>query len=287
MPSFSKFMNDNGYADERWWAVAKANGVWKGGKVTRSVWTHEDESREKLRWKPEEAKGPVDFGLPSNLRNHPVVGMSWYEALAFTEWLTARWRAKGWLAVETRVQLPNEPEWEKAARGGLRIPLNPVVVEIGKLREAVPSFDPASGGNNPCSKRRYPWGDEPDPNRANYRDSRIGATSAVGCFWCPNTPYGCEDMAGNVVEWTRSLWGPWVLEAGRLDVTLRFPYPYNTQDGREDLCAEPAVTRVLRGGDYSSDARRVRCAFRDYTEPADRDDYVGFRVVVSPLFSER
>ncbi len=115
---YRAFMEENGYADPRWWQVAQAAGCWKDGKVQRLFLYLEDEQRQKLAERLEEATAPANFGRPFILDNHPVVGVSWYEALAFTEWLTARWRAKGWITAQQRVDLPNEPEWEKAARGG-------------------------------------------------------------------------------------------------------------------------------------------------------------------------
>jgi formylglycine-generating enzyme required for sulfatase activity len=94
-------------------------------------------------------------------------------------------------------------------------------------------------------------------------------------------------MAGNVWEWTRSLWGPWTSKEGTLNITLKFPYPYTPQDGREDLYTELQIARVLRGGAFGDNAIEARCAFRYCGDPVDRYNGLGFRVVVSPFFSER
>jgi formylglycine-generating enzyme required for sulfatase activity len=194
---------------------------------------------------------PKDKDRLRGLSNHPVVNVSWHEARKYCAWLTERLRVwkgtpeplatllrhEGW-----RVTLPSEAEWEKAARG--------------------------------TEGRIYPWGNDLDPNRANYRDTVINDTTAVGCFPEGVTPYRCLDMAGNVWEWTRSLWG-------------EYPYPTEAKERaqREDLSTRG--NRVLRGGAFSYDAYGVRCAFRSYSGPGNRDRYVGFRVVVSPFFSER
>ncbi len=113
---------------------------------------------------------------------------------------------------------------------------------------------------------RYPWGNESDPNRANYDDTGIGLTSAVGCFPGGASPYGVEDLSGNVWEWTRSLYEN---------------YPYDPGDGRENL--EEEGSRVLRGGAFGFAADYVRCASRVTWGPGYRVLNRGFRVVVSPF----
>ena len=174
---------------------------------------------------------------------HPVVDVTWHNALAYCKWLTEtlrKWeetpeplatllREKGW-----QVTLPSEAEWEKASRGP--------------------------------DGQRYPWGEDSDPNRANYRDTGIDTTSAVGCFPGGVSPYGIEDLSGNVWEWTRSHWKG---------------YPYNPADGRENLDAGNDIRRVLRGGAFNYDPWYVRCASRLDFNPYDRSRHYGFRVVVS------
>jgi formylglycine-generating enzyme required for sulfatase activity len=187
--------------------------------------------------------------VPEGLRapgNSPVMGVSWYEALAFCDWLTRRWQEKGILEKGWRVSLPSEAEWEKAARG--------------------------------TDGRAYPWGDEFDPEKANTGESGVGRASAVGCFPGGAGFYGCEEMSGNVWEWTRSLWGTdWQKP--------QFVYPYDPSDGREDLQASAQILRVLRGGSFIYYSRDARCAARFRFVPVVRDFYVGFRVVLSPFFS--
>jgi formylglycine-generating enzyme required for sulfatase activity len=182
-------------------------------------------------------------GLPT----HPVTDVSWYEALAYCDWLTGRLRT--WehtpepLAAllrqeDWRVTLPSEAEWEKAARG-----------KDGRV---------------------YPWGNDPNPDRANYDDTGTGTTSAVGCFPGGASPYGVEELSGNVWEWTRSLWG-------------EYPYPSEqiARSKREDLQASENASRVLRGGAFRDDPQDVRCAYRNRRVARGVNFGIGFRVALA------
>jgi len=240
---FLPFVAAGGYREPRYWKEAAASGRWRHGKIRRQEYYRDDRQQFKVR-ESGEGDAPEDYGEPFNLPNYPVVGITWYEALAYTRWLTEQLTdvlPAGWLA-----RLPTEAEWERAARGG-----------------------PAG---NPLPRRRYPWGNEPDPAHANYADTGIGATSAVGCFPSGASPDRVLDMSGNVWEWTQSLWGKDLQ-------TPDFQYPYRTDDGRENLAAHYDITRVVRGGAFYSYARGVRCAVRlgDLPSRCSRD--IGFRVV--------
>jgi formylglycine-generating enzyme required for sulfatase activity len=81
-------------------------------------------------------------------------------------------------------------------------------------------------------------------------------------------------MAGNVWEWTRSLRG-------------EYPYPTEAKERAQREYLSARGDRVLRGGAFYVDASDVRCAYRNAYVPVYRYYHIGFRVVVSPFFSER
>jgi formylglycine-generating enzyme required for sulfatase activity len=214
---FAQFVAARGYQNPDYWQEAIKEKYWSKDGF-------------KGRYDNTPRISPADYGEPFNLPNHPVVGVSWYEARAFTRWLSeqlALGRAEGWSvnngqdafrkylhASKLRAGLPTEEQWEKAARG--------------------------------TDGRKYPWGENADPNRANYADTGIGATSALGCFPGGESPYGILDASGNVWEW--------VAEPGR-----------------------------LRGGSFSNSVGSLRCAYRSQCDPDLRGWNLGFRVMVSPL----
>jgi len=123
--------------------------------------------------------------LPPELSSHPVVNVTWQDALAYCDWLSQQTGKK--------YRLPSEAEWEKAA-----------------------SWDPQTS-----TKRRYPWGDEWDAARCNNKESGPGRTTPVGQYSQAkgDSPHGASDMAGNVWEWTLSQWG-----RDRNKPSFRYPY---------------------------------------------------------------
>lgn len=171
----------------------------------------------------------------ANKADHPVVSVSWDDCNAFCEWVTRLGSGE--------VALPSEAEWEKAARG--------------------------------TDGRIYPWGNTaPIETRLNFGGG-IGTTTPVGKYGASgSSPSGCVDMAGNVWEWTRSLWGG-------TDSKPDYGYPYPTRQAvRENLEADRDVLRVLRGGAFQFSAQNVRCAFRSAYLPSLRMDLLGFRVIL-------
>lgn len=223
------------------------------------------------------AYGARPLRLPDNW---PVVYINWYDALAFTEWLDARWRRQGWLPEGYRVTLPGEAEWEKAARGGREIPPTPQIVTPNRLlslsKQAAPMQPNQDRAGQDLSRRQYPWGDEPEQEpvtpqetlyRANNQAAGIGQPCAVGSFPAGAGPYGCLDLSGQVWEWTRSKYGD--------------QYPYPPQPEYETIDSGNKEYMVLRGGSYYQNQNG--CSARDWFDPVSNFLVSsGVRVVVSP-----
>ena len=213
-----------------------------------------------------------DLRTPFTLPNHPVVGVDWFQARDFCAWLTQKWQASGLLPEDWMITLPSEAEWEKAARGGIVLPDEWVVRQAGAWSLPTLTFR-----DNPWPKRTYPWGDNtPEAELANYKASQIGSPSAVGCYRENVSPYGCVEMAGNVREWTGSIWGA---SLNKPD----YSYPYQANDGREDVTkVEDRTAMIVRGGAYNSSRNALRCAYRLRYYALDWYDYQGLRLCARP-----
>lgn len=247
---FQTFAANGGYGVARYWPEAEKVGYWKQGRYR-------------------DQEGPYDPGTPFNLPNHPAVYISWYEALAFCRWLTERWWKAGLLPAGFAVQLPTEAEWEKGARGGLLLPPEGILRVAGNW--SLPTFQERE---NPRPRRRYPWGetsaqDVISGRIANYDESQIGSTCALGLFPQDASPYGAFELSGQVNEWVRSKWQD---------------YPCRLGDGRDVIDASDEG-RVIRGGCYYDDSTWGRCAYRFRYNPLSWLGYFGFRAVVSPFTS--
>lgn len=96
-----------------------------------------------------------------NNSDHPVVGVSWYDANNFMEWLNN--------LTDANYRLPTEAEWEKAARG--------------------------------TDGREYPWGNVWDVDRTNTAEAGIKKLVSVGSYPEGISPFGCYNMAGNAYDW--------------------------------------------------------------------------------------
>jgi iron(II)-dependent oxidoreductase len=101
-------------------------------------------------------------------------------------------------------------------------------------------------------------------------------TCALGMFPKGESTFHGLDMCGQVWEWTTTLWGE------KMDHP-DLPYPYTDKDGREDLSADGAIRRVLRGGSFSSPASKTNCTYRGSLEPSGFWRGDGFRIVVSKI----
>jgi len=229
---------------------------------------------------------PRDPDCLKGITNHPVVSVSWHEAMAYCRWLNEQLRQ---LAPERLATIDPLSETERRFWQGLA---------GGSLGIGLPSEAEWEKGARGTEGRIYPWGDEADPNRANYGETGLDATSAVGCFPSGASPYGCEEMSGNIWEWTRTLS---VLNSVHFDdgvVVMRHGLPNYPLEGSEHQASSAGRTltsasagrtftsRVLRGGSFSRSSRVVRCATRIVNSSDSGSVAFGFRVMASPFLSD-
>lgn len=189
---------------------------------------------------------------PADKADHPVTGVTYYDALAFCRWARE--------ATGLPVRLPTEPEWEKAARG-----------PDGRL---------------------YPWGNQWQPERCNNRENKSKGTTPVSHFSPQgDSPYGIADLAGNVQEWCSSLFGsyPYDPTDGRemlvnnLDPESVLPRQHDAGAIANPERAEASLGKqTLRGGSWRGNRNEARCAYRSWAAPMHRSDDTGFRCCYEP-----
>ncbi|MBN2326473.1 MAG: formylglycine-generating enzyme family protein [Candidatus Omnitrophica bacterium] len=196
-----------------------------GGYDDPSYWTPEGwKARQEYGWSEPRCWRDPDYRGGRHV-NLPVCALSWHEAQAYCRWLSQK--------TGRPYRLPTEMEWEKAARG-----------EDGRI---------------------FPWGGEWGPNFCNWYGylgemrkkkgdtDRFLGLAPVGSFENGKSPWGCFDMAGNVLEWCSDPWSK-----------------------------DDATYRVFRGGCFrSNNPRFMRAAWRGGTYPDVGHVYwgiIGFRV---------
>jgi formylglycine-generating enzyme required for sulfatase activity len=141
---FRPFVEGDGYRNRDYWTEVGWEWREKDGITRPEYWDN-------AKW---------------NGTTYPVVGVSWFEAVAYCRWLAAQ--------TGTPFRLPTEAEWEKAARG-----------PEGLI---------------------YPWGNRWETGRCNSKKAEKKRTTPVGSYPDGASPYGALDMAGNVWEWTATRW---------------------------------------------------------------------------------
>ena len=202
---FRPFVDGDGYTNRAYWDDTGWQWCTENKRVQPSYWND-------AQW---------------NGDQQPVVGITWYEAMAYARWLSAQ--------TGQNFRLPSEAEWEKAARGS-----NGFI---------------------------YPWGNTWEANRANSSESNLGKTTPVGQYPTGASSYGALDMAGNVWEWTRSIYTP---------------YPYNSTDGRENVSDPAQKLFTMRGGSWDYESLFLRAVNRYYGSPALDVRNVGVRLARHP-----
>ncbi len=192
------------------------------------------------------------YGPKSSIKgldNHPVVHVTFGDALAYAKWVGK--------------DLPAEAEWEYAARGGVE------GAEFAWGDEFMP-------GGKPMANTWH--GQFP------YRNLGIHKRTSPVRFYSPNG-YGVYDMIGNVWEWTSDWYAP-RHEAGAQKPCC---IPLNPRGGREELSYDPdqpeikIPRKVIKGGSHlcaPNYCRRYRPAAR-HAEPVDTStSHLGFRCVI-------
>ena len=187
--------------------------------------------------------------------NYPVVGVSWKQATAFCEWrthyLNAYLESKK-RSAESDFRLPNEAQWEYAARGG-------------RSQSPFPWGGPYLRNKKGCLLANF------KPGRGNYPEDGGFYTVRADAYW-PND-FGLYNMAGNVAEWTSSLY----YEGG-----YNFQHDMNPDIRWNAKDSDPPrmKRKVIRGGSWKDVGYFLQTSTRNYEYQDTAKSYIGFRCVI-------
>ncbi|GAB6040967.1 formylglycine-generating enzyme family protein [Endothiovibrio diazotrophicus] len=201
-------------------------------------------------WVAVMGENPSDFQSPER----PVEKVSWEDAQAFIERINQRDKNPG-------LSLPSEAQWEYACRAGTETAVYTGALEI-KGKNNAPALDPIAwyGGNSGYNFDLTKGRDSSGWPQKQYDHAKAGTRQVKGRR--PNA-WGLHDMLGNVWEWTEDHW--------------QENYDGAPEDGSARVSGEAGAERVIRGGSWRDDARRVRAACRLRLVPGFRGYNLGFR----------
>ena len=187
--------------------------------------------------------------------NYPVVGVSWKQATAFCEWRTHylnSYLESKKRSPESDFRLPTEAQWEYAARGG-------------RSQSPFPWGGPYLRNKKGCLLANF------KPGRGNYPEDGGFYTVRADAYW-PND-FGLYNMAGNVAEWTSSLY----YEGG-----YNFQHDMNPDIRLNAKDSDPPRMKhkVLRGGSWKDVGYFLQTSTRNYEYQDTAKSYIGFRCVI-------
>jgi gliding motility-associated lipoprotein GldK len=186
--------------------------------------------------------------------DYPVVGVTHDQAIAFCNWRTMlknSYKSLKGQAPVNNFRLPNEAEWEYAARGGL-------------AGATYPWGGPYTKDDRGCFMANF------KPLRGNYVADKALYTVEAESF-DPND-YGLFNMAGNVSEWVMSSY-----EESSYDYSASFNPNVNDKSNKR---------KVIRGGSWKDIAYFLQVSSRDYEYADSARSFIGFRTVQTYLGTE-
>jgi len=194
--------------------------------------------------------------------NYPVVGVNWKQATAYCNWRTIYLNSyldSKKRSNETDFRLPTEAQWEYAARGG-------------RSQAPFPWGGMYLRNKKGCLLANF------KPGRGNYPEDGGFYTVRADAYW-PND-FGLYNMAGNVAEWTASLY---------YEGSYNFQHDMNpdVRYNAKDTDPPRMKRKVLRGGSWKDIGYFLQTSTRTYEYQDTAKSYIGFRTVIDlPYFGQ-